>query len=187
MSDKLGAKLSTNFVNYEDWRVGEFSIGRVLTTTTASYPDGSMRLYPFIVPVDMTVNTIACEVVTTPGSAGSVVRLGIYDDVDGVPTNLILDAGTVATQTTGVKSIAISQALSAGIVWCCAVPQGTPGTNPTLRIISISEGHKRYATEVVNQFRYSFSNNTVTGALPGTAGATLGAGLAAIVCLGRSA
>lgn len=187
MAKKFGQVPSDDAVLNTFWRVGEYTNGQVATVTTTVYPDGSMRLYPFIVPTDMTVDTIGCEVVTTPGSAGSVVRLGIYDDVDGVPTNLILDAGTVDTTTTGVKTISISQALSAGVVWCCAVPQGTPGTDPTLRIISISGGQMRYATAVVNQTRYSYGVNGITGALPSTAGASLGASQAGLVILKRSA
>lgn len=82
------------------------------------------RLYalPFIVPVPVTLDRIAINVTTLySGNA----RLGIYDNDNCYPTNLILDAGIVSTSTTGVKSITINTTLSTGLKWLVLVSSGT--------------------------------------------------------------
>lgn len=58
--------------------------------------------------------------VATGGSAGNV-RLGIYNMANGVPTTLIVDAGTVSTATNGEKEITISETLAAGCYALVAV------------------------------------------------------------------
>lgn len=40
------------------------------------------------------------------GGGGAAFRLGIYDNVDGVPTNLVLDSGSIAATSTGFKQMA---------------------------------------------------------------------------------
>lgn len=73
------------------------------------------RLYsvPFIVPQAKTFDRIGC-VVAISFTGGSLARLGIYDDDDGLPNNLILDAGTVLLDSVGDRAITISQALNPG-------------------------------------------------------------------------
>jgi hypothetical protein len=90
------------------------------------------RIYasPFVVASSVTATRIAinCEVATT----GSLVRLGIYSSAAGsdTPSARLLDAGTVATNTTGWKAITISQALTAGTYWLVALQvTGSTGGN----------------------------------------------------------
>lgn len=68
---------------------------------------------PILIPTAITIDLLAVEVTTL--FVGGLMRLGIYNaDVHWQPTSLVLDAGTVATDTLGVKSISINQALPAG-------------------------------------------------------------------------
>ena len=67
---------------------------------------------PFPVVIPTTYDTIAFWLSAL--EAGTSARLGIYDDVNGVPTNLLVDAGTVATVATGWKAVAIAASLSIG-------------------------------------------------------------------------
>lgn len=64
--------------------------------------------------------------VDTAAAAGKKVRLGIYEWDDGVPGDLILDAGTVDVDTTGAKEIVIAQALLRGAYFLAAVTDGVP-------------------------------------------------------------
>lgn len=76
---------------------------------------------PFVNTDVQTFTAISLEV-TTGGSSGSITRLGIYnDDGTGLPSTLLLDAGSVATTATGVKSITISQELGVGLYWLAAM------------------------------------------------------------------
>jgi hypothetical protein len=52
------------------------------------------------------------------GGTGSTGRLGIYRDSGyGIPGALLLDAGSVATDVTGARTIAINVTLDAGLYW----------------------------------------------------------------------
>ena len=53
--------------------------------------------------------------VTTAGSAGSVIRLGLYSSSDCIPTDLIADYETVPADSLGIKTIVISQTLTPGL------------------------------------------------------------------------
>lgn len=68
--------------------------------------------------------------------AGELARLGIYNNQTGqdpVPGSLLIDAGTAAIDSIGVKEIAISVNLIKGLYWLAYLANGTP----TLRISSV--------------------------------------------------
>jgi hypothetical protein len=80
---------------------------------------------PLWLPAGVTLTRIGCKI-NTAGSAGAVVRLGIYRaDAPGLlPGTLILDAGTVDSTTTGVKEIVISTVIpTTGWYWLATVSQ----------------------------------------------------------------
>jgi len=83
------------------------------------------RLYahPFVVPKTITVDEIVLEVVA--GSAGNA-RLGIWEDNNCYPGDLLLDAGAVDTTVAATKTIAINQTLTPGLKWAGFVSSATP-------------------------------------------------------------
>ena len=89
-----------------------------------AYSTGVMTYIPIIIPAQgATIDRIGVEV-TTGGTAGAVVRLGIYEPgADGLPATKLLDAGTIDSTSTGFKEITISQALTPGLHWLAAVAQ----------------------------------------------------------------
>jgi hypothetical protein len=110
----------------------------------------------------MTFDRIACRV-NTAASSGGVVRLGIYEATsDGLVGNLILDAGTVATNSTGVKEITISQTLAAGKYWLAVVGQVA---GCTLRADNAIQ-HSFTQSSFSNDDRDCLEQSGVTGALP---------------------
>jgi hypothetical protein len=118
------------------WRTGGYASFPIFAASAsgAFAANGNLHFTPAMFDRDVTVDRIACEVAGTPGSAGSLHRLGIWSDSDGAPGTLLLDAGTVATDSTGFKEITISQALSGRTVyWLGAVQQGAPATRASLR------------------------------------------------------
>lgn len=103
---------------------------RVLTFGRAEYA-------PFPVSISFNTDRISLEV-TSAGTAGATINLGIYaDDGFGRPGARLIDAGAVAGDSTGVKLIAISPSLRIpeGICWLVAMPLGS-GTAPTVRGLS---------------------------------------------------
>jgi hypothetical protein len=102
------------------------------TNTTLTLTDGTFIVTPIFFVRPVTLDRIAVRV-TTAGSAGSVIRLGIYSaDAAMFPSTLVLDAGTVDSSSTGTKEITISQALPFGVYWLGAVGQATPASNPVV-------------------------------------------------------
>lgn len=110
----------------------------------------SMFMVPTFVPnpAGVTATSIGIEV-TTAGTAGHTVRLGIYLDEDGMPGDLLLDAGTVAVDPGAVpafQSITISQFLAQGWYWMAFITQsGTvrmsvSGSHPGLFVTKQDEG-----------------------------------------------
>lgn len=77
---------------------------------------GANRIHylPIRVRRSITIDQLAIEV-TTNGSAGQTARLALYScDNDRQPTSLIVDAGSVAVDSTGVKTASINVTLSPG-------------------------------------------------------------------------
>ncbi len=85
-----------------------FSHGPYAGSLSTSVGFNGTRLPPILVPNPVTVSALWMYVGTAVG--GGLIRLGIYD-YDG---NLVIDAGTIATDTTGWKSASISQVLDPG-------------------------------------------------------------------------
>jgi len=77
----------------------------------------------FVNPASDTFTRIGVNV--SSFAAGNV-RLGIYNVANGIPTTLVLDAGTASTGSNGEKEITISQALAVGTYALCAVFDATP-------------------------------------------------------------
>lgn len=100
------------------------SLGNGVALSTGT---GYLMAKPLFVSRNLTVDQIAMEVVTG-GSAGSELRMGIFNaDSDGQPSTLLLDAGAVGSTTNGVKTISISQALTGGSMYYVAMQANTAG------------------------------------------------------------
>ncbi len=96
--------------------------GGATTMTTAA---SSTYFFPFIVGETHTFDRLAVQVVTT--GSGTTVHMAIYNASAGIPSTLVLDAGTAGISTTGLKPITISQQLSPGPYYLAAQFDGTTG------------------------------------------------------------
>jgi hypothetical protein len=84
------------------------------SASTLALAQNIIRYMPIVVVTPITLDQLAIEV-TSAGSAGTVARLGIYSaNTDWQPTNLVVDAGTVAIDSLGVKTAAINTLLQPG-------------------------------------------------------------------------
>lgn len=129
---------------------------------------GWMATSPVYIHTAVTANQIICEV-TSAATTGGVMRLGIYNaDSNGLPSSLVLDAGTVASTSTGSKAITISQSLSAGLYYLAAVGQ-TAGCSLRSYAYWNIEAVPNYAIgQWANSGWGGFTQSGVTGALPST-------------------
>ncbi len=106
------------------WIAGRWYSPHLLGGNTTVTPTAAeLRLLALYLPAARTVDRIGCSV-TTAGSAGHVARLGVYnaDPVTGLPTTVLVDAGTVAVDTTGAKEVAVSTTLH-GLHWLALTTQ----------------------------------------------------------------
>lgn len=93
-------------------------------TTTRSYVN-QVRLIPIFVSGTTTYQTIGINV-SSAATAGSLCRMGIYTFSNkGASETLLLDAGTVAIDTTGAKTKSISLALTRGFYMIAYVANNT--------------------------------------------------------------
>ena len=116
--------------------------------TTYVVGAGTIYYIPIFVARTTTYTGIATDVVTAAG-AGSVARMGIYQCAAGNPAGLVLDAGTVACDSTGNKEISITQTLNRGWYFLAIV---TNDSSPTLRAMdstySVSAPLGAYGTSI---------------------------------------
>lgn len=106
------------------------------TRTTAIPAEGELRYSPVWLDTG-TLDRIGARI-TVAGSAGAVVRLGIFahDTTTGAPNTLLLDAGTIDGTSATDQEITINYTIStAGIYWLAAVVQGGASTRPTMTTV----------------------------------------------------
>jgi hypothetical protein len=102
---------------------------RVLSLVTAT---ANRTVYSLIyIPVTQTLDRIAIATASTFSGTGTV-RLGIYNNTNGLPSTVVLDAGTVTpTAASTVYEITISQSLTPGFYWLAFNQQGTAPSTGT--------------------------------------------------------
>ena len=137
--------------------------------------NGTTLYISFIAPATTTIDRIGLEV-TSAGSGGSVHRLGIWADNNNVPGTLLVDAGTVATDSTGFKEATVSQSVIAGArYWVAVTQQGAPATRATIRV-SLVTGPVMVSSVSTGFPTYGLISTGITGALASSPTIAGGAG-----------
>jgi hypothetical protein len=128
-----------------------------------------VHYFPLFINQSITMDRIGAE--CTTAVASSTFRLGLYNaNSNGVPTSLILDAGTIDTSSTGLKTITINQTLNAGLYFLAFVYQGG-ATLASMRSIDARFGNyspMAGTTMSTTQFYSCAVEDGITGALPST-------------------
>lgn len=143
----------------------------------SNYQFTEARLYavPFPVAISGTLDRLGTTV-SGAGSAGAVIRFGIYTGDSG-PTDLLLDAGTAtATSAFAHVTVTISQAVTAGtLYWLALAVQGGAVTRPGIEYTNQTTGAGLRQVSGLAWFdnpndatwaQYGFYVDSVTGALP---------------------
>jgi hypothetical protein len=103
------------------------------------------------------------------GTSDGLIRLGIYDDLEGQPWDLILDAGTIDTAHTGWLHVDVSQRLR-GWAWlaACFDDYTTPPTYRTSSTgpLSILGFSRPEGTTIVAGYSVDASRANVQAGLP---------------------
>lgn len=146
--------------------------------TTGTPSAGQLTLAPMNIDRVCLLQALVAEV-TTVGSAGAVVRLGVYkDDGSGLfPGALVVDAGTIDATVLGNSTITLGTAipLPPGRYWVGGASQGAPSTAPIMRTVGTSGAVLMPSTTAsASNIPTGAAQNGVTGALPSAYTTTLG-------------
>lgn len=163
------------------WEWATSSHGARYSAYGSDSMSGRMWLVPLLLPQARTLEGIGIAI-GTAGTAGSLVRFGVYEmgsgvvgSVDGLVGARLYDSGTKAADTTGFKSSSgLSIAASAPGVWLAFVGQSLGATAPTVpnfdyTAAGMSQNRGPTPVEVASLPRGgSLAVTGVTGALPAT-------------------
>jgi hypothetical protein len=119
----------------------------------------------FVPAVSVTLTRIAI-LVTSAGTAGAVIRLGIraMNLSTWLPGNVLVDAGTVTGDSTGFKTATISLAVVANTPYfLTATNQGAPATRA--QVACINAALPVHGATTAGSLRQTFVKGSVTGAL----------------------
>lgn len=158
--------------------------------TTAVQIQSQTYYLPLWCAESVTLDRIGIEITSASGvTAGHVTRLGIWaDNGNGIPGNLLLDAGTVASDTAATVEATINYTISTpGLYWLSGTPQGA-GTQPTYRCVTGTStvhpvGALTLASATGATVPACYTQTGVTGALtsPASLTSTAQAGLVVVV------
>lgn len=136
-----------------------------------------LYVVPFEAGEAFTATRIACEV-TTIGTAGNVLRLGIYDSNDGIPNNRLVDAGTVAGDVLGGKEVVINLPLGPGLYWVAIASQVAASGQVRADLAYHNKFVANDALPAAATYASYMQNAAVAGALPAVFGAFVAQALA---------
>jgi len=156
------------------WYRGGYPSGAASTPTTAI---GTMYARRFLL-MSGTLVRIGAQHFSN-ATASELLRLGIYNDNNGLPGTLLLDAGTIDLSTaTGFKQITISQAIATGYYWFANVRQGPTNAAVVVgypAITQTAEGVHEWeqfdGTNIYSGTQHAAKVTGVAGALPTPYGA----------------
>jgi hypothetical protein len=101
------------------WITGRYYGANLLgTSSNVTITSGRLHLFPMYFARSRSIDRLAFSV-TTAGTGGHVARAGVYaaDTTTNFPTGApLLDAGSFAVDSTGIKETAVSVTLH-GLVW----------------------------------------------------------------------
>jgi hypothetical protein len=124
---------------------------------------------PFEVGSTKTFDRIASEV-TIVGSGGNLLRMGIYGTTNGVPDNLILDAGTSDASILGAFEKNINQQLAPGLYWLVMASQvGVPA-----EVRALGSVGSKYVGHTANPLSTNFKSYRTTAGVSGALPASFG-------------
>ena len=136
-----------------------------ISSSTGVMTSQRVTWVPFFVGTSRAFDRIAIR--TGAGGAGSnTIRLGIYNNTNGQPSTVNLDAGTVAcTAINTTYTITINQTLSAGWYWLACCWQSGAGTQTFQRVSQNMYGSSPFQeSSTLNGQMVSFDQSTVSGA-----------------------
>jgi hypothetical protein len=142
-----------------------------VSQSTATFTQNRLYFIPMWINISKAFDLIGLNV--TVLQASTTMRLGIFksDGTNNLPKTLQLDAGTIDSSTTGMKTISISQTLTPGLWYLGAVWQGgsvSPTVNSNSPSYSLNMPFMGNSTGTGNTAYTGYYTDSVTGAFAST-------------------
>ena len=157
-----------NYLTAGNWNLGVLGNS---TLSTGTLLLNTIKFYKIYTANTVTVTRMGCNI-TAAGTAGSKGRLGIYSDLNGYPSTLILDSGEFTCDTIAAKTLTgLSATLPAGVAWLCIVHNSA--SNPTFTVHPVANLYSlaMLAPAGGNNAYVHYSGTYSYAALPATTGA----------------
>lgn len=142
-----------------------------------TFPTGELFFCPIWVPYPVSITQLALFV--TSNTASSQAKIGLYTDTNGFPDAKLLDSGTFATATLGIKTASFSSTpLAAGLYWGAMTYDRSTGAMSSQNSdpgISQQTGFTMTGATMTGYTRISVSFTFASGALPNPAGSVAAA------------
>jgi hypothetical protein len=140
-----------------------------ITNTTAGLDTNSLTYTPLFLPKRVILDRLGIRI--SAARSGSLARIGIYNNSsEGLPSNLLLDAGELNTSAVGFKESTINLSLNAGWYWLAANSNSLP---PNIQISNAFFGSLHFlgsSAPTATSDSYCYSQASVVyGALPSVA------------------
>lgn len=103
--------------------------------TTVALSKDILRYIPLVIPRDCTMEKLGMEI-TGAGTAGSVVKIELFNSSNGLPNTVVNTGGTILGDSATSQMLTISQALTAGLYFVATNHNST--ANITFRAVPIA-------------------------------------------------
>ncbi|WP_445634595.1 hypothetical protein NSTC745_06417 [Nostoc sp. DSM 114161] len=137
----------------------------ISSSSSSNIPNNTLCYIPLFVPQPISIDRIGIFVGT--GLTGSLCRLGLYSNSDGLPKNLIFDSGDISCATAGFKEAVVSAFLVPNYYWIGA---NSSVASPSLYSVSARLGNKFFigetAPSVSNSVAMLQQSSVTYGAMP---------------------
>lgn len=138
-----------------------YANGSIAAGTSFLMTNGLIYYFPLVILNSPTISAVSVNI-ATGGSAGALLRVGVFNDTGGVPSTVLADGGTVAATGTGTTTKSFTQALTPGRYWIGVVEQGAPATNITIG--TVAAGAQQIVTTVPpDTLAHALALNTYCG------------------------
>jgi len=164
-----GATGATGLISSQGFDSGTYYIPSTPATTGGLQTQNLTSFIVIYVPASTTFDRIACRTGNT-FSGTATVRLGIYNNSNGKPSTVLLDAGTVScTSNNTTFEITINETLNEGWYWLAFNMQTAAATsNFIIYSNPLPVGLQMASASLAPQYRWTESGVTGAFATAGT-------------------
>ncbi|OUL36353.1 hypothetical protein BV372_08010 [Nostoc sp. T09] len=155
------------FISGKYYAYSPFVSSSVNSGGTSGLAANSLIYVPMFIPKNITIDRLWLRVQSAVTS--SLTRLGIYNNLNGLPSSLLVDAGEIDTSSPATKEAIISTFLGIGWYWIASNCSVSPNILAAATMMGM-EHFLGFPSTYLSPAAYCYMQSSVTyGPLPTTA------------------